>query len=82
MSPVLASLHWLPVQHRIHFKILLFVYKTLNDLAPSYLSELLSYQQSSRSLRSSDKLFLHIPRSHLAFSVAYLWTLDLHLPFM
>ena len=30
ITPVLTSLHWLPVCHRIHFKILLLVYKSLN----------------------------------------------------
>lgn len=34
ISPVLASLHWLPVHFRVHFKILLFAFKSLNGLAP------------------------------------------------
>ena len=33
ITPILKSLHWLPVQHRISFKILLMVYKALNGLA-------------------------------------------------
>ncbi len=40
ISPVLSTLHWLPIKHRIHFKILLITYKVLNGLAPQYLSEL------------------------------------------
>ena len=40
ITPVLASLHWLPVCFRIVFKILLFVFKFLNGLAPQYLTEL------------------------------------------
>ncbi len=40
ISPVLSTLHWLPIKHRIHFKILLITYKALNGLAPQYLSEL------------------------------------------
>ena len=31
-SPLLFELHWLPVEHRIVFKILLLVFKSLNDL--------------------------------------------------
>ncbi|XDV14238.1 hypothetical protein PO909_002414, partial [Leuciscus waleckii] len=31
ISPVLSTLHWLPIKHRIHFKI---TYKALNGLAP------------------------------------------------
>ncbi len=34
ISPVLSALHWLPVKHRIYFKILLITYKALNGLAP------------------------------------------------
>ncbi len=41
ITPVLASLHWLPVRFKIEFKILLFVFKILNGLVPDYLSELL-----------------------------------------
>ena len=34
ISPVLYELHWLPVQERIVFKILLMTFKCLNGLAP------------------------------------------------
>uniref|UniRef100_A0A8C9YNU4 Reverse transcriptase domain-containing protein n=1 Tax=Sander lucioperca TaxID=283035 RepID=A0A8C9YNU4_SANLU len=39
ITPVLYTLHWLPVRFRIDFKILLFAFKALNGLAPEYLSE-------------------------------------------
>ena len=42
---------------------MLFTYKALNDLAPSYLSSLLSYPTHSRSLRSSTSKTLTIPRT-------------------
>ena len=35
------TLHWLPIQFRIDYKILLLTYKVLKGLAPVYLSELL-----------------------------------------
>lgn len=38
-SPLLSSLHWLPIDKRIHFKILLHIHKTLSDLSPVYLSQ-------------------------------------------
>ncbi len=41
LSPVMSTLHWLPIKHRIDFKIVLITYKALNGLAPQYLSELL-----------------------------------------
>uniref|UniRef100_A0A3B1J046 Reverse transcriptase domain-containing protein n=1 Tax=Astyanax mexicanus TaxID=7994 RepID=A0A3B1J046_ASTMX len=50
ISPILVSLHWLPIYFRIHFKILLFTFKSLNGLAPPYLSELLHTYKPTRSL--------------------------------
>ena len=77
-SPLLFELHWLPVEQRITFKILLFVFKSLNGLAPFYLSDLISTYVSSRSLRSASLSLLHVPRSNqktygdTAFAVAAL----------
>ena len=62
-SPLLFELHWLPVEHRIVFKILLLVFKSLNDLAPTYISDLLTQYIPSRSLRSSNQSLLVVPRS-------------------
>ncbi len=42
ITPILQSLHWLPIKFRISYKILLLTYKALNDLAPAYLTNLLS----------------------------------------
>ena len=57
--PVLISLHWLPREHRIHYKVILFIFRCLLNLAPSYLSELLKfYAPELENLRSSDKVFL------------------------
>ncbi len=53
ISPILSSLGCLPVQYRIDFKLLVFVYKSLNGLAASYLSEL-SVHKLPRTLMSSD----------------------------
>ena len=76
ITPVLASLHWLPIRFRIDFKILLLVFKSLHGLAPLYLGELLQLRTATRSLRSANQLILEVPRSRLktrgdrAFSVA------------
>ena len=40
ITPVLASLHWLPVKARADFKLLLLTYKAFHRLAPTYLSDL------------------------------------------
>ncbi len=64
ITPILASLHWLPVKHRIDFKILLTVFKALNGAAPSYISDMLTEYTPDRSPRSSSKNLLVIPRIH------------------
>lgn len=69
-SPLLISLHWLPIKQRIKFKILLIVYKCLNGIGPLYLSELLSSYSNSESrqcLRSGSLDNLYIPRSSNSF---------------
>ena len=65
ISPVIRSLHWLPVLKRIEFKILLLTYKCIHNLAPSYLKELLEPYHPSRSLRSADQLLLRVPKTRL-----------------
>ena len=55
ITPALKDLHWLPVQQRIQFKVLLLVFKCLNGLAPSYLSSLLKYYTPTMPLRSAAK---------------------------
>ena len=61
ITPVLKELHWLPVQYRIEYKILLLTYKALCDLAPAYIQDLVCSYRPSRSLRSSSKNFLRPP---------------------
>ena len=38
----LGELHWLPIQHRVEFKIMTLVYKSLHGLAPQYLTNRLT----------------------------------------
>ena len=45
-TEALKMLHWLPINFRIQFIILLLVYKCLNGQAPSYLSELLELKST------------------------------------
>ncbi|PIK40848.1 hypothetical protein BSL78_22278 [Apostichopus japonicus] len=63
---ILHSLHWLPVEFRIKFKVLLLVYKCIHGMAPGYLSDDLSFQVNTRyTLRSSNTLTLTLPRTKL-----------------
>lgn len=65
ITPILISLHWLPVQYRIHFKILIITYRCLQQQAPIYLLELLHPLSSTRSLRSTGQNLLTVPRTRL-----------------
>ncbi len=62
ITPILQSLHWLPIKYCISYKILLLTYKPLNGLAPAYLTSLLSRYNPSRSLRSQNSGLLVVPR--------------------
>ncbi len=62
ITPILQSLHWLPIKFRISYKILLLTYKSLNGLAPAYLNSLLSRYNPTRSLRSQNSGLLVVPR--------------------
>ena len=64
ITPYLIDLHWLPVEFRIKFKVLLFVFKALNGMAPRYISDLIRKKSSPRSsLRSNDLTLLVVPRT-------------------
>ena len=65
ITPVLMTLHWLPIRERIKFKVMLLVFKARNGLAPPYISELLPSYDPGRSLRSEDKCLLKLPRYRL-----------------
>ncbi|GAA6090791.1 uncharacterized protein LOC116685831 [Tachysurus ichikawai] len=62
ITPVLHSLHWLPVRFRVEYKFLMFVFKAINGLAPAYLTELIKVYQPARSLRSSGHTSLVTPK--------------------
>ena len=64
------------MEQRIIFKILLLTFKALDNLCPSYISDLLETYKPARTLKSSGRKLLVVPRSKLksygdhAFSVA------------
>ena len=59
ITPLLKSLHWLPVKYRIVFKIILITFKAIHGLAPAYISELISVRDTGRyDFRSNDGLLL------------------------
>ena len=65
ITPVLKDLHWLPVEQRIEYKVLLLTYKALHGNAPAYISQLLSLYTPTRPLRSENKNISRVPRCRL-----------------
>jgi len=62
ITPVLRSLHWLPVTFRIDFKVLQLVYKLFTGLGTQYNADMLTEYKPNRSLRSLGSFQLEIPR--------------------
>ena len=54
ITPVLKDLHWLPIQYRIQFKILVITYKALQGQSPVYIRNLLQVYTPTRNLRSQN----------------------------
>ena len=65
ITSVFRSLHWLRVQSRIEFKILLLTFKALHDDGNLYLRELLKTCSPARTLRSASKNLLENPPTNL-----------------
>ena len=60
--PLLHQLHWLPVEQRVVYKLALITFKARAQSTPSYLHNLLTARNCTRTLRSSDLPLLYIPR--------------------
>ena len=58
MSPILCVLHWLPVESRIQYKIIILTFKSSNSQALFYLSDLIQLCIPSRQ----PSIRLSIPR--------------------
>ena len=75
VTPLLKSLHWLPVQYRIKYKIWTLTYKVRHKCQPVYLQNPLKPLNRTRIFCSSDDDQLVVPRvsskkGERAFSVA------------
>ena len=65
-TQALQALRRLPVRARIHFKILILVFKSIHRLAPPYISDLISVRpKSSYNLRSNSCLLLEPPKEKM-----------------
>ena len=62
ITPVLYSLHWLPVRFRIVYKILIITFKAIHGQAPDYICNLIRVKNPSRNgLRSNSQVLLVPP---------------------
>ena len=74
-APLLRSLHWLPVKHRITYKTVMLTHKVLMTSTPPYLHDMLTVAAPARPIRSAGAPLLFVPRvraelARRAFSVA------------
>lgn len=69
----MKELHWLKIQERIEFKIILNVFKCINGRSPSYLSELLQINRSRD--RGCETLLIpnNIPERCFSYAGPKLW---------
>jgi len=61
ITPVLQSLHWLPISERIDYKIALLTFKALHDMSPKYMMDMLERYTPTRDLRSGKADLLVVP---------------------
>ena len=55
ITPILKDLHWLPVTHRIEYKVILMTFKAIYGTCPDYKRDLIMRYNPSRSLNSSSQ---------------------------
>ena len=60
ITPIFAELYWLPVRHRINYKIATIAFRVLHFQQPSYLAAIVPRYVPTRSLRSSSPLSISI----------------------
>ena len=53
VTPVLASLHWLPVQQQVTYKVATLIFKVRSSNRPAYLRSILQDYIPGRALRST-----------------------------
>ena len=66
-----CELHWLPVRKRVHYKLLLLTYITLNWSSPEYLVNQLQDYFPIRVLRSVDQNLLSVIKTRIKIGNSY-----------
>jgi hypothetical protein len=64
-EPLLRSLHWLSVEHRVTYKLAVLTFNVRHTATPDYLSSLISNRVTGTgmSLRSSSRSLMAVPRT-------------------
>ena len=65
ITPVLIALHWLPIRFRVMYKLLLLTFLPIHNLAPAYITDLISIYEPGRQLRSASRALLAVPHHNL-----------------
>ena len=71
VTPILKNLHWLPVEKRIEFKILLRTYKTIHDQSADILGDPGAFSRVGR--KGATKVFKHGRKSPWVTTVTKLF---------
>ena len=70
IRPALKELHWLPIEHRICYKLCIIVHKCIHNQCPDYLCQLITHISDipyRSTLRSASDNKLNVPRTRLHF---------------
>ena len=70
-TDMLCELHWLPVRERVHYKLFLLTYETLQGSAAEYLVNQLQDYCPTRALRSVDQDLLSVKKTRLKIGDSY-----------
>jgi len=68
VSLLLRTLHWLPVQKRIDYKVALLTFKVRSSSTPSYLRLLIQDREHGHNLRSTTSTALRQPFTTTTFA--------------
>ena len=63
ITPIRKQLHWLPIESRIEYKILIMCFNCIKGTAHWYLRDLIELKHHSRNLRNSSNRYLIVPRT-------------------
>jgi len=68
VNSLLQTLHWLPVEQRINYKLAVLTFKTQQTSSPQYLNQHISLRNSARNTRSSSVPLLCMPFRRTSFA--------------